>query len=167
MQYPLRLLRESNRRAPNGWSSPCHCQRCRRRTVRALRFRSPASRRHFQYARGEVPAGRRGTFRRRSPMTNSSAISAKCEISFTVNGERQTVSAYPMERLLDVLRQHLGLTGAKGGCGEGACGSRSILIDCVLLNSCLVPLLGAKDAQSLTIEALVGDHVHKMLQALL
>jgi len=100
-------------------------------------------------------------------MTNSSAISAKCEISFTVNGERKTVSAYPMERLLDVLRQHLGLTGPKEGCGEGECGSCSISIDGVLVNSCLVPLLQAKDAQILTIEGLAGDHLHKLQQAFL
>jgi len=100
-------------------------------------------------------------------MTNSSAISAKCEISFTVNGERKTVSAYPMERLLDVLRQHLGLTGPKEGCGEGECGSCSISIDGVLVNSCLVPLLQAKDAQILTIEGLAGDDLHKLQQAFL
>jgi carbon-monoxide dehydrogenase small subunit len=100
-------------------------------------------------------------------MTNSSAISAKCEISFTVNGERKTVSANPMERLLDVLRQHLGLTGPKEGCGEGECGSCSISIDGVLVNSCLVPLLQAKDAQILTIEGLAGDDLHKLQQAFL
>ena len=100
-------------------------------------------------------------------MTNSSAISAKCEISLTVNGERKTVCAYPMERLLDVLRQHLGLTGPKEGCGEGECGSCSVLIDDVLVNSCLIPLLQAKDAHILTIEGLAGDHLHKLQQAFL
>src|SRR5207302_3303534 len=79
----------------------------------------------------------------------------------------ETVSAYPMERLLDVLRQHLGLTGPKEGCGEGECGSCSISIDGVLVNSCLVPLLQAKDAQILTIEGLAGDHLHKLQQAFL
>ena len=56
---------------------------------------------------------------------------AKIEISFTVNGERN-VHAYPMERLLDVLRQQLQLTGAKEGCGEGECGSCSVLMDGML-----------------------------------
>jgi aerobic carbon-monoxide dehydrogenase small subunit len=100
-------------------------------------------------------------------MINSSTISAKCEISFTVNGEPKTVCAYPMERLLDVLRQHLGLTGPKEGCGEGECGSCSVLIDGFLVNSCLVPLLQAKNAHILTIEGLAGERLHKLQQAFL
>jgi aerobic carbon-monoxide dehydrogenase small subunit len=100
-------------------------------------------------------------------MINSSTTSAKCEISFTVNGERKTVCAYPMERLLDVLRQHLRLTGPKEGCGEGECGSCSILIDGVLVNSCLIPFLHANGANILTIEGLAGEHLHQLQQAFL
>lgn len=100
-------------------------------------------------------------------MSNSSEISAKCEVSFTVNGERKTVRAYPMERLLDTLREHLGLTGPKEGCGEGECGSCSVLMDGVLVNSCLIPLLQAKDANILTIEGLAGEHLHNLQQAFL
>jgi aerobic carbon-monoxide dehydrogenase small subunit len=100
-------------------------------------------------------------------MINSSTISAKSEVSFTVNGEPKTVSAYPMERLLDALRQHLGLTGPKEGCGEGECGSCAVLVDGVLVNSCLVPVLQAKDAHILTIEGLAGEHLHKLQQAFL
>jgi aerobic carbon-monoxide dehydrogenase small subunit len=100
-------------------------------------------------------------------MIDSATISAKCEISFTVNGERKKVCAYPMERLLDVLRRNLGLTGPKEGCGEGECGSCVILMDGVLVNSCLIPLLQAKDAHILTIEGLAGEHLHKLQQAFL
>jgi carbon-monoxide dehydrogenase small subunit len=100
-------------------------------------------------------------------MINSSTISAKSEVSFTVNGEPKTVSAYPMERLLDALRQHLGLTGPKEGCGEGECGSCAVLVDGVLVNSCLVPVLQAKDAHILTIEGLAGEHLRKLQQAFL
>jgi aerobic carbon-monoxide dehydrogenase small subunit len=76
----------------------------------------------------------------------------QCEVAFTVNGEERTVLAYPMERLLDVLRGQLGLTGAKEGCGEGECGSCSVLLDGALVNSCLVPVLQAQGATIVTIE---------------
>ena len=76
------------------------------------------------------------------------------EIAFEVNGESRTVRAYPMARLLDVLRHELGLTGPKEGCGEGECGSCSVLIDGALVNSCLVPVLQAQGAKIVTIEGL-------------
>jgi carbon-monoxide dehydrogenase small subunit len=79
---------------------------------------------------------------------------AQCEISLTVNGESKTVRAYPMARLLDVLREHLGLTGAKEGCGEGECGSCSVLMDGALVNSCLVPALQAQGSKIITVEGL-------------
>src|SRR6202162_3429410 len=79
-----------------------------------------------------------------------------CDLSLTVNGEPKTVREYPMERLLDTLRHQLGLTGAKEGCGEGECGSCSVLLNGALVNSCLVPVLQAKDADIVTIEGLAA-----------
>src|SRR6266704_2885726 len=66
-------------------------------------------------------------------MNSSPAAGAKCQVSFTVNGEAKSVLAYPMQRLLDVLRNELGLTGTKEGCGEGECGSCSVLLDGMLV----------------------------------
>ena len=65
--------------------------------------------------------------------------SQKQQIQCTVNGRDETLHAYPMERLLDVLREELRLTGTKEGCGEGECGACSIFINDRLVNSCLVP----------------------------
>jgi carbon-monoxide dehydrogenase small subunit len=97
-------------------------------------------------------------------MNESPQGRAKCEISFTVNGKLETVHVYAMERLLDVLRHELGLTGAKEGCGEGECGSCSILLDGVLVNSCLIPALQVNGAQITTIEGLAADGRLQILQ---
>jgi len=93
---------------------------------------------------------------------------AQHELSLTVNGEPKTVRAYPMERLLDVLRNQLGLSGAKEGCGEGECGSCSVLVDGSLVNSCLVPILQAQGTKIVTIEGLAhGPKLHALQQAFL
>jgi carbon-monoxide dehydrogenase small subunit len=93
---------------------------------------------------------------------------SRCDVSFTVNGEARTVSVYPMERLLDVLRTKLGLTGVKEGCGEGECGSCSVLLNGELVNSCLVPVLQAAGATVCTIEGLAQERaLHPVQQAFL
>jgi len=93
---------------------------------------------------------------------------AKLEIALKVNGRSMTVCAHPMERLLDVLRHELGLTGTKEGCGEGECGSCSVLLDGTLVNSCLIPVLQAAGGEVTTIEGLAADgRLHALQQAFL
>ena len=77
-------------------------------------------------------------------------------VNFAVNGTPETISAYPMTRLLDVLREQLHLTGVKEGCGEGECGACAVLIDGELVNSCLIPVLQATGASITTIEGYAG-----------
>jgi carbon-monoxide dehydrogenase small subunit len=72
----------------------------------------------------------------------------------TVNGVEHTVDAPGMRRLLDALREDLGLTGTKEGCGEGECGACSVLVDGELVNSCLVPLCQVDGAHVVTVEGL-------------
>jgi carbon-monoxide dehydrogenase small subunit len=90
----------------------------------------------------------------------------KVTISFTVNGEPRAVEAHPFERLLDVLRGRLQLTGTKEGCGEGECGACSVILDGALVNSCLVPVLQADGAEVKTIEGVAsGGALHAVQRA--
>src|SRR5260221_3594688 len=97
-------------------------------------------------------------------MNSSPETSVKCEISFSVNAEVKSVFVYPLERLLDVLRNDLGLTGTKEGCGEGECGSCSVLLDGMLVNSCLVPVAQASGASIVTIEGMSAHVLMNPLQ---
>jgi carbon-monoxide dehydrogenase small subunit len=94
----------------------------------------------------------------------STGSTSRREFSFTVNGTQRTVSAYPAERLLDVLRHQLGLTGTKEGCGEGECGACSVIIDGMLVNSCLIPVAQAEGVTVLTIEGAQGEQAFRSLQ---
>lgn len=73
-------------------------------------------------------------------------------IDFILNGEAKSVDADPTRRLLDLLRDDLKLTGTKEGCGEGECGSCSVIVNGELVNSCLVSAMTMIGKEVLTIE---------------
>jgi carbon-monoxide dehydrogenase small subunit len=89
---------------------------------------------------------------------------SQCEFSLRVNGVHTFVRACSMERLLDVLREKLGLTGTKEGCGEGECGACAVLMDGQLVDSCLVPVIQAAGSSIVTIEGLAADSRFRALR---
>lgn len=84
--------------------------------------------------------------------------------SFTLNGQPATAEGHPMERLLDVLRERLGLTGTKEGCGEGECGACTVLLDGQPVLSCLVPLLQCEGRRIETVESLAEGPAKSFLE---
>lgn len=75
-----------------------------------------------------------------------------------INGKTVRVDGRPMERLLDVLRENLGLVGTKEGCGEGECGACTVLIDGEPVLSCLIPLVQCQAKRIDTVEGITdGD----------
>jgi carbon-monoxide dehydrogenase small subunit len=93
---------------------------------------------------------------------------SKTEIECTVNGEYRRVHAYPMARLLDVLREEMHLTGTKEGCGEGECGACAVLMNGAIVNSCLIPAIEAKGTEIRTIEGIAdGTQLHAVQEAFL
>ncbi|HET7685306.1 MAG TPA: (2Fe-2S)-binding protein [Candidatus Limnocylindria bacterium] len=85
--------------------------------------------------------------------------------SFTVNGAAAEVEASGSRRLLDVLREDLGLTGTKEGCGEGECGACSVLLDGAVVDACLVPVSQVDGAEVRTVEGLATEGRLDALQA--
>ena len=77
-------------------------------------------------------------------------------VTFVLNGRSASVEAPPAARLLDVLRGVLGLTGTKEGCGEGECGSCTVLVDGVPVNACLV-LFGQVEGRAVTTVEGLGE----------
>jgi aerobic carbon-monoxide dehydrogenase small subunit len=75
----------------------------------------------------------------------------------TVNGAEHTLEVPGMRRLLDALREDLGLTGTKEGCGEGECGACSVIVDGQVVDSCLVPVCQVDGAAVLTVEGLAPN----------
>lgn len=88
----------------------------------------------------------------------------QAKIHLTVNGEPRSVTAHPLARLLDILREDLRLTGTKEGCGEGECGACAVLVNGEVANSCLIPILQLQGSTVTTIEGLASNSTARYLQ---
>lgn len=78
-------------------------------------------------------------------------------ITLYINGEERQVEIWPDETLLHVLRERLGLTGTKEGCGEGDCGACTVLVNETSVNSCIYPAIQAAGQRIMTIEGVERD----------
>lgn len=88
--------------------------------------------------------------------------------SLVVNGAERIADVSPDESLLNVLRDHLGLTGTKYGCGEGQCGACTVLVEGLPVRSCRMQVSAANGKKITTIEGLArGDTLHPVQQAFL
>jgi len=96
----------------------------------------------------------------------ASAAPAPVSVSLTVNGARYTLTLDPRSTLLDVLREHLDLTGTKKGCDQGQCGACTVLLDGRRVVSCLTLAVMKDGAKVTTIEGLaVNGVLHPLQQA--
>ncbi len=86
------------------------------------------------------------------------------KIELTVNGEARTLEGEPMARLLDVVREQLGLTGTKEGCGEGECGACTVLMDGEPILSCLTPLFQCQGHEIDTIEGIAANQAREFIE---
>ncbi|MFD7920871.1 (2Fe-2S)-binding protein [Streptomyces sp. NPDC059740] len=89
-------------------------------------------------------------------------------LTLHVNGERHSRVVDNRTTLLDLLREEIGLTGAKKGCDHGQCGACTVLLDDRRVNSCLMLALSAREGQVTTVEGLAdGDTLHPLQEAFL
>jgi aerobic carbon-monoxide dehydrogenase small subunit len=95
-------------------------------------------------------------------------MAKKMQIETTLNGEEISFLCEPRQTLLEVLRDELGLTGTKEGCGNGNCGACNVLLDGVLVNSCLVLAAETQQRTVNTIEGMAGpEGLHPLQQKFL
>jgi carbon-monoxide dehydrogenase small subunit len=87
-------------------------------------------------------------------------------IKFILNGQAREIRVKPWRTLLEVIREDLNLTGTKEGCGEGECGSCTVIMGGKTVNSCLVPAMEANNQEIITIEGLSdGETLHPIQEA--
>ena len=84
-------------------------------------------------------------------------------IKLNINGKPVSVDAESLDRLLDILRDKLGLTGTKEGCGEGECGACTVFMNNKLVNSCLVPAMHLHNSNIVTIDGMRDFDFFKLI----
>jgi len=90
----------------------------------------------------------------------------KKDIKFVMNGKSYELRIQPWRTLLEVIREDLKLTGTKEGCGQGECGSCTVIMGDKTVNSCLVPAVEADNQEIITIEGLAdGEDLHPVQDA--
>lgn len=87
------------------------------------------------------------------------------QIRFKVNGKWESLEVCGSDLLVDILRDELGLTGTKKGCGKGDCGACTVLLDRLPVNSCLVLAVQVDGKEVLTIEGIGGGALHPIQEA--
>jgi xanthine dehydrogenase YagT iron-sulfur-binding subunit len=95
----------------------------------------------------------------------SARPSELAEVTLRVNGDERTAVVDVRTSLLDLLREHLGLTGAKKGCDHGQCGACTILLDGRRANACLALAVAHQGAEVVTVEGLAAGGLHAVQRA--
>ena len=135
------------------WRNRRDAHRCGRRRARE---RSRPARRHPSDERGQAAPRRRAAAARYAP-TRGDTMSARIDITLTVNGETVHESVEPRKSLVDFLREDLGLTGSHVGCEHGVCGACTVRVDGQIVRGCLMLAVQCDGARVETIEGLADS----------
>jgi len=137
--------------------------------IAAQDLRSGTNRRRFLMASAStaaVPAFARGAAAETALSASAGGARAPADIALTINGRERRLAADGRTSLLDLLREHVGLTGAKKGCDHGQCGACTVLLDGRRALSCLTLAIAAQNRAVTTIEGLAKEgELHPMQQA--
>lgn len=99
-----------------------------------------------------------------SPLGTQADDSERLQVSFVLNGKQVDTAVHPLDTLLEVLRERLRLTGTKGACHEGECGSCSVLVNGIPMNSCLILAPQVQGSEIVTVEGLADGETLSGLQ---
>jgi aerobic-type carbon monoxide dehydrogenase small subunit (CoxS/CutS family) len=125
------------------------------------------------YAKENAKAQVKAKAKAQAKKSTKTKADSSPKTTLRLNGKKAAVTAPPMKRLLDTLREDLGLTGTKEGCGEGECGACTVLVDGAAVNSCLVATCQVDGCDVQTVEGMargnakVAARLHRLQRAFL